>query len=72
MREKHSDRADILAWELVSVRCALAQPVSEETRRALRKEEKALVGALLDLGVLSHDAIAPLPAPAPAASQPLF
>ena len=71
MRETHSDRADILVWDLVSVRCALGQPITEATRRALRREERSIVGALLDLGVLSHAAVAPLP-PASAASQPLF
>lgn len=55
---------DVLVWELVSVRCALAQPIVENVRRDLRKEERALVGALLDMGVLSDEAIAPLPAPA--------
>jgi len=69
---RSADREDILVWELVSVRCALAQPVSEETRAKLRRQERALVGALLDLGVLHEDALAPLPLPAPAASQPLF
>jgi hypothetical protein len=69
---RDQSRADILVWELVSVRCALAQPVSDATRRALRAEEKALVGALLDLGVLSEGAVAPPPVPAPSASQPMF
>ncbi len=54
---------DVLVWELVSVRCALAQPIAENVRHDLRKEERALVGALLDMGVLSDEAIAPLPAP---------
>jgi hypothetical protein len=53
--------ADILVWELVSVRCGLAQTTDDETRRTLRKQEKALVGALLDLGVLTERTIAPLP-----------
>ena len=71
MREPRAEREDVLVWQLVSVRCALAQPISNEARRALRREERSLVGALLDLGVLSHDAVAPLPAQV-AATQPLF
>lgn len=67
-----SDRADILVWELVCVRCALARPVSNEARRGLRREERALVGALLDLGVLSHDGVAPPPPPSDKPLQPLF
>lgn len=72
METTQPDRVDLLVWQLVSVRCALAQPIIEETRASLRREERALVGALLDLGVLSHGAVAPIPPPAPAASQPLF
>jgi hypothetical protein len=54
--------SDILVWELVSVRCGLAQTTDEDVRRTLRKQERALVGALLDLGVLGEPTIAPLPA----------
>ncbi len=53
--------SDILVWELVSVRCGLAQTTDDDVRRALRKQERALVGALLDLGVLGEPTIAPLP-----------
>ena len=63
---------DVLVWELVSTRCALAQPVAEETQRALRKQERALVGALLDMGVLSEEAIAPLPPIVRDAPSPMF
>jgi hypothetical protein len=57
-----SPTGDILVWELVSVRCGLAQTTDENVRHALRKQERALVGALLDLGVLAEQTIAPLPA----------
>jgi hypothetical protein len=57
------ERADLLVWELVSVRCALARPVSDAVRASLRKQERAIVGALLDLGVFQHDEVAPLPPP---------
>jgi hypothetical protein len=60
-RTSQNEMTDILVWELVNVRCALAQRVDDDERRRLRKREKSLVGALLDMGVLSAQAIAPLP-----------
>lgn len=64
---------DVLVWELVNVRCALAQPLDEEaTRVSLRKQERSLVGALLDMGVLSEEAIAPLPPVTIDAQPPMF
>lgn len=63
---------DILVWELVSVRCGLAQSTDETVRRALRKQERALVGALLDMGVLSDQTIAPLPPVVGDAQPPMY
>ena len=67
-----SPTGDILVWELVSVRCGLAQTTDEEVKRALRKQERALVGALLDLGVLSDQAIAPMPPVVTSAAPPMY
>jgi hypothetical protein len=61
MRTSRTEMTDVLVWELVSVRCALAQPLEESVRISLRRQERAVVGALLDMGVLSEDAVAPLP-----------
>jgi hypothetical protein len=72
MRTSRNEMTDVLVWELVSVRCALAQPVDEPTRTALRRQERAVVGALLDMGVLSEDAIAPLPPIASNAQPPMY
>ncbi len=63
---------DVLVWELVSVRCALAQPLDDKVRAALRRQERAIVGALLDMGVLSEEEIAPLPPIVEGAQQPMF
>ena len=71
MRTSKTEMTDVLVWELVSVRCALAQPVEDAVRLTLRRQERAVVGALLDLGVLSEDAVAPLP-PVANEQQPLF
>ena len=71
-RTSQTEMTDVLVWELVNVRCALAQPVAEDERQRLRKRERSLVGALLDIGVLSQEAIAPLPPVTPEAQQPLF
>ena len=73
-RTSQNEMKDILVWELVNVRCALAQPaVAEPERTRLRKHEKSLVGALLDVGVLSEEAIAPMPPVAPDdAAQPTY
>jgi hypothetical protein len=71
-RTSQTEMKDILVWELVNVRCALAQPAEEGERKRLRKHEKSLVGALLDVGVLSEEAVAPLPPVVPAASQPTY
>ncbi len=60
-RTSQKDMGDILVWELVNVRCALARPLADDEQVTLRRQEKSLVGALLDLGVLSEDAMAPLP-----------
>lgn len=70
-RTSQTEMADVLVWELVNVRCALAQPVAEDERHRLRRHERTLVGALLDIGVLSEEAIAPLPPVAPV-QQPLY
>ena len=72
MRTTRHEMTDILVWELVSLRSALAQPVADETRALLRRQERAVVGALLDMGVLSQEAIAPLPPVAENAQPPLF
>ncbi|HEX4512980.1 MAG TPA: hypothetical protein VGH87_10385 [Polyangiaceae bacterium] len=65
-RTSQNEMKDILVWELVNVRCALAQSgVAETERTRLRKHEKSLVGALLDVGVLSEESVAPLPPVAP-------
>jgi hypothetical protein len=69
MRTSRNDMTDVLVWELVSVRCALAQPLEDQVRAALRRQERAVVGAVLDMGVLSDDQIAPLP-PITAGTQP--
>jgi hypothetical protein len=63
---------DVLVWELVSVRCALALPLEDGVRASLRRQERAVVGALLDMGVLSEDAIAPLPPIAGDAQPPMY
>jgi hypothetical protein len=71
-RPTQSEMADILVWELVSVRCALARPLRDEVRHSLRDMERSLVGALLDMGVLSNKAVAPMPPVAPSAAPPMF
>ena len=71
-RTTPSEMTDVLVWELVNVRCALAQPIEQSVRRALRRQERAVVGALLDMGVLSEDSVAPLPALAGDAQPPMF
>jgi hypothetical protein len=63
---------DVLVWELVSVRCALAQPLRDEVRTALRRQERAVVGALLDMGVLSQEEIAPMPPITKDAQPPMY
>jgi len=72
MTRSQNDMGDILVWQLVNVRCALAQPVADEERARLRKHEKSLVGALLDIGVLSEEAVAPLPPVTIDAPQPTY
>jgi hypothetical protein len=72
MRTSRNDMTDVLVWELVSVRCALAQPLRDEVRAALRRQERAIVGALLDMGVLSQEEIAPMPAIAKDAQPPMY
>jgi hypothetical protein len=69
MRTSRTDMTDVLVWELVSMRCALARPLEDQVRAALRRQERAVVGALLDMGVLSDDQIAPLP-PITSGTQP--
>ena len=71
-RPTPSEQADNLVWELVSVRCALAQPVNDQARKLLRDTERSLVGALLDMGVLSQKAVAPMPPVAPSAAPAMF
>ncbi len=71
-RTSQKDMGDILVWDLVNVRCALAQPLSEDERSRLRRREKSLVGALLDIGVLSEDAMAPQPPVVSDAQPPMF
>jgi hypothetical protein len=71
-RTSQKEMGDILVWELVSVRCGLAQTKDERVRRALRKQERALVGALLDMGVLAQDAMAPLPPVVTSAQPPMY
>ena len=71
-RTSQKDMGDILVWELVNVRCALAQPLADDVRRDLRRHEKSLVGALLDIGVLSEDAMAPQPPVVTDAQPPMF
>jgi hypothetical protein len=72
MRTTRTEMIDVLIWELVSVRCALAQPIDEPVRVILRRQERAVVGALLDMGVLSEDSVAPLPPAAGPDAQVLF
>jgi len=72
MRTSRNDMTDVLVWELVSIRCALAQPLDDKVRVALRRQERAVVGALLDMGVLSEEEIAPLPPIALGAQQPMY
>jgi len=69
---RKSPASDILVWELVSVRCGLAQTTDENVRRALRHKERALVGALLDLGVLRDAHVAPAPTAVPDAQAPTY
>ncbi len=64
--------ADILVWELVSVRVGLAQSTDEDVRLKLRKQERALVGALLDMGVLAEQTIAPMPVAVSDAQPPMY
>jgi hypothetical protein len=71
-RPTQSELADNLVWELVSVRCALARPLDDEVRKSLREMERSLVGALLDMGVISSKAVAPMPPVAPSAAAPMF
>jgi hypothetical protein len=71
-RTSRNEMTDVLVWELVSVRCALAQPLEEGVRTTLRRQERAVVGALLDMGVLSEDAVAPLPPVTSDAQPPMF
>ena len=71
-KTSQNEMKDILVWELVNVRCALAQRVEDDERRHLRKREKSLVGALLDMGVLSEEAVAPLPPVIVDAPQPTY
>ena len=72
-RTSQNEMKDILVWELVNVRCALAQSgVAETERSRLRKYEKSLVGALLDVGVLSEEAVAPMPPVVSGAAQPTY
>ncbi len=71
-RTSQKDMGDILVWELVNVRCALAQPLGEDERTQLRRREKSLVGALLDIGVLSEDAMAPQPPVVSDAQPPMY
>jgi len=72
-RTSQNEMKDILVWELVNVRCALAQSgVAETERSRLRKHEKSLVGALLDVGVLSEEAVAPMPPVVSGAAQPTY
>ena len=71
-RPTQSELADNIVWELVSVRCALARPLDDEVRRSLREVERALVGALLDMGVLSEKSVAPMPPVTPSAAAPMF
>ena len=71
-RTSQNEMKDILVWELVSVRCALSQSgVEEGERTRLRKHEKSLVGALLDVGVFAEEAVAPLP-PVTDGAQPTY
>ena len=70
-RTTQSEMTDVLVWELVSVRCALAQPLEDNVCASLRRQERAVVGALLDMGVLAEDSVAPLP-PVTGAAQALF
>ena len=72
MKTSRSEMTDVLVWELVSLRCALAQPLEPGVRVTLRREERAVVGALLDMGVLSADGVAPLPPLAGGAAQPMY
>ena len=72
-KTSQNEMKDILVWELVNVRCALAQSgVAEVERTRLRTHEKSLVGALLDVGVLSEESVAPLPPVVPDAAQPTY
>ena len=71
-RTSQKEMSDILVWELVNVRCALAQPVAADEGKRLRARERSLVGALLDMGVLSEEAIAPLPPVTRDAPQPTY
>jgi len=71
-RPPQSELADNIVWELVSVRCALARPLDDEVKRSLRELERSLVGALLDMGVLSAKAVAPMPPVTPSAAAPMF
>ncbi|HSQ65984.1 MAG TPA: hypothetical protein VLM85_22335 [Polyangiaceae bacterium] len=72
LRPPQSELADNIVWELVSVRCALARPLDDEVKRSLRELERSLVGALLDMGVLSAKAVAPMPPVTPSAAAPMF
>jgi hypothetical protein len=72
MRTSRNEMTDVLVWELVSVRCALAQPLEGGVRTDLRRQERAIVGALLDMGVLSEEEIAPLPPIVMNAQPPMY
>lgn len=72
MKTRADVNADILVWELVSVRVGLAHATDETVRSSLRKQERALVGALLDMGVLAEQTIAPMPAAVGDASPAMY
>lgn len=72
VRPSQAELADTLVWELVSVRCALVHTTSDEVRKSLRDHERTVVGALLDMGVLSEKSVAPMPPVAPSAAPAMF